>query len=186
MLLGSAIPAMLDQPWNAELPMLVTPLGIITLVTVSLKKNAESPMLVTGRPLVEMGMVTAPPGPVYPVMVIAPLFVTKMNWACTTTGSVNTNTIVSKHLAQAVLIWIRFFTAFRFGKTLSLVADFDTKLFERQAGNDRISKLGGTRSTASSNYEGNDGDTVERVPSDSKALSLRCSFFFRVFRMVRG
>ena len=32
-------------------------------------------MLVTGRPLIVLGMVTAPPGPVYPVMVIVPLLV---------------------------------------------------------------------------------------------------------------
>ena len=32
-------------------------------------------MLVTGRPLIVLGMVTAPPEPVYPVMVIAPLLV---------------------------------------------------------------------------------------------------------------
>ena len=38
--------------------------------------NAESPMLVTGRPLIVLGMVSAPQaGPVYPVMVIAPLLV---------------------------------------------------------------------------------------------------------------
>jgi hypothetical protein len=32
-------------------------------------------MLVTGRPLIVLGMVTAPPGPVYPVMVIVRLLV---------------------------------------------------------------------------------------------------------------
>ena len=32
-------------------------------------------MLVTGRPLVVLGMITTPPDPVYPVMVIAPLLV---------------------------------------------------------------------------------------------------------------
>ena len=44
--------------------MLVTLLGIVTLVTLSRLKNAPSPMLVTGRPLMVDGMVTAPPGPV--------------------------------------------------------------------------------------------------------------------------
>jgi Sec-independent protein secretion pathway component TatC len=32
-------------------------------------------MLVTGSPLIVLGMVTAPPEPVYPVMVIVPLLV---------------------------------------------------------------------------------------------------------------
>ena len=34
-----------------------------------------APMLVTGRPLIVLGMVTAPLEPVYPVMVMVPLFV---------------------------------------------------------------------------------------------------------------
>jgi hypothetical protein len=32
-------------------------------------------MLLTGRPSIVLGMMTSPPGPVYPVMVIAPLVV---------------------------------------------------------------------------------------------------------------
>jgi hypothetical protein len=32
-------------------------------------------MLVTGKPLMVSGMVTAPPGPVYPVMVSVPLVI---------------------------------------------------------------------------------------------------------------
>ena len=36
-------------------------------------------------------MATAPPGPVYPVMVIAPLLVVKVNWACATTASAKTS-----------------------------------------------------------------------------------------------
>ena len=55
--------------------MLVTLLGIVTLVTLDLPENAEFPMLVTGMPSMISGMVTAPPEPVYPVMVIVPLFV---------------------------------------------------------------------------------------------------------------
>src|ERR1035441_2393076 len=46
-------------------------------------------------------MVTAPPGPVYPVMVIAPLFVVKVNWACITAGSASSNS-ASSLVAQAV------------------------------------------------------------------------------------
>ena len=39
-------------------------------------------MAVTGNPLIVSGMVSSPPGPVYPVMVIAPLLVVKVNcWA---------------------------------------------------------------------------------------------------------
>src|ERR1039458_1391038 len=58
-------------------------------------------MLVTGRPLIVLGMVTAPPGPVYPVMVIAPLFVVKVNSACTTAGSANSSS-ASSLVAQAL------------------------------------------------------------------------------------
>ena len=41
----------------------------------------------TGRPLVMLGIVTAPPEPVYFVMLIVPLLVVKLNWACTVAGS---------------------------------------------------------------------------------------------------
>ena len=44
-------------------------------------------------------MVTYPPGPVYPVMVIVPLLVVSSNCACTTAGNANS----SSPLAQAVL-----------------------------------------------------------------------------------
>jgi hypothetical protein len=54
--------------------MLVTLLGIVTLVAEE-PPNAESPMLVTGSPVMMAGIVTAPLGPGYPVMVIAPLLV---------------------------------------------------------------------------------------------------------------
>jgi hypothetical protein len=48
-------------------------------------------------------MVTGPPGPVYPVMVIAPLLVVKVNWACSTAGSANSSSSGSNLGAQAVL-----------------------------------------------------------------------------------
>jgi hypothetical protein len=54
--------------------MLVTLLGIVTLVRLQ-ASNAQSPMLATGSPLIVSGMVTAPPGPVYLVMVIVLLSV---------------------------------------------------------------------------------------------------------------
>src|ERR1035437_2680066 len=79
------------QPLNASSPMRVTLLGIVTLVRLVHIQNAISPILVTGRPLVVLGMVTAPPGPVYLVMVIAPLLVVYLNWAGTAAGSVNSN-----------------------------------------------------------------------------------------------
>src|SRR5258708_748132 len=107
-LLGIVTPVRLGQAKNALEPMLVTLLGIVTLVRLQ-KENASSPMLVTlvpimmlvtlvekwnakssmrviGRPFVRLGMVTAPPGPVYPVIVIMPLLVMKVNWAFTTAG----------------------------------------------------------------------------------------------------
>jgi len=39
------------------------------------QENAFPPMLVTGRPAIEIGMFTAPPEPVYFMMVILPLLV---------------------------------------------------------------------------------------------------------------
>ena len=55
--------------------MLVTLLGIVTLVRLVQKQNVIAPMLVTGRPLIVLGMATSPPEPVYPVMVIVPSLV---------------------------------------------------------------------------------------------------------------
>ena len=66
----------LEQPSNAPSPMLVTLLGIVTVVTLIHKSGAPSPILVTGSLLMVSGMMTAPPRPVYPVMVIVPLLVT--------------------------------------------------------------------------------------------------------------
>jgi len=54
--------------------MLATLSGIVTLVRLH-EANALSPMLVTCKPLIVSGMMTSPPGPVYPVMVIVPLVV---------------------------------------------------------------------------------------------------------------
>jgi hypothetical protein len=80
--------------------MKVTVVLMITLVKLEQLMNAESAMLVTGRPLVVLGMITAPPEPVYPVMVIAPLLVEKVNWACTAAGSINSNNSGSSLLKQ--------------------------------------------------------------------------------------
>ena len=62
-------------------PILVMLLRIETLARPLLNSNARAAMLVTGRALVVLGMVTAPPEPVYLVMVIVPLLVVKVNWA---------------------------------------------------------------------------------------------------------
>ena len=78
--------------------MLVTLFGIVRLVTFVQPQNAWSPMLVTGRPFVVLGIVTAPPEPVYPVMVMVPLLVVKVYWACTTAGSANSNATDSNTL----------------------------------------------------------------------------------------
>ena len=65
----------LQHSRNASLLILVTLFGIVTLIKVQ-STNAPCLMLVTGRKLIVLGMATAtPPGPVYPVMVIVPLFV---------------------------------------------------------------------------------------------------------------
>ena len=52
------------HPMNARLPMLVTLMGIVMLVRLVFWLNTLCSMLVTGRPLIELGMVTAPPAPV--------------------------------------------------------------------------------------------------------------------------
>ena len=52
--------------------MLVTLFGIVMLVIVVLLRKAFAPMATTGRPPIVAGIVTAPPAPVYPVMVILP------------------------------------------------------------------------------------------------------------------
>jgi hypothetical protein len=41
--------------------------------------NVEFPMLVTGNPVIMLGMLTAPPEPVYPVIVIVLLLVVQVN-----------------------------------------------------------------------------------------------------------
>jgi hypothetical protein len=65
----------LAQFMNANAPMLVTLLGIVMLVSPSHQKKALTSMLVTARPLIALGMITAPPGPVYPVIVTVPSLV---------------------------------------------------------------------------------------------------------------
>ena len=57
------------QPWNAETPMLMTLLGITTLVRLELFAKGLFPMAITVCPKIVLGMATAPPAPVYPVMV---------------------------------------------------------------------------------------------------------------------
>src|SRR5947208_1487939 len=57
---------------NERSPIFVILLGMATLVIAAFVKNAWPPILVTGRPLMVSGMVTAPPEPLYPVIVIAP------------------------------------------------------------------------------------------------------------------
>jgi len=47
---------------------------------------------------------------VYFVMVIAPLFVVKVNWACTTAGSANSNSSGSNFVAARILMaWVFIF-----------------------------------------------------------------------------
>jgi hypothetical protein len=74
----TVIPVRLAQPPNTFTPMFVTLFGIVTLFRLMQLKNAPFPMLVTGRPLIEPGMVTSPPGPVYPVILIVPLLVVQV------------------------------------------------------------------------------------------------------------
>ena len=81
----------LVQNSNAEFPMLVMLFGIVTPVRLAQNSNAESPILVIGSPLVVSGIVTAPPVPVYLVMVTVPLLVVKSNWACTGVDSIKSS-----------------------------------------------------------------------------------------------
>ena len=53
--------------------MLVTPVGIVTSVRPKQLLKEAVPMVVTGSPMMLLGMDTAPPGPVYPVIVTLPL-----------------------------------------------------------------------------------------------------------------
>jgi hypothetical protein len=87
-LLGMLTFVKLVQPENAAFPRLVTLLGMATLVTCEPPRfaNALLAMLVTGRLLVVAGIMTAPPEPVYAVMVIAPLLVVNVNCAGAATG----------------------------------------------------------------------------------------------------
>ena len=53
----------LEQPLNALSPILITPLGSVTLVSVVLNENALLPIAVTATPPKVPGTVTAPPAP---------------------------------------------------------------------------------------------------------------------------
>ena len=67
--------------------------GIVTLVVLVQPSNVPDAILVTGRALIVLGRVMAPPGPVYLVMVIAPLFVVQVKGVRSVTatgGSVRT------------------------------------------------------------------------------------------------
>src|ERR1035437_9707130 len=77
------------QNSQALFPMLVTLVGVVMSVMLLHWEKAKSPMLVTGKPFVHLGITTGPPGPVYPVMVIAPLLVVNVNCACSKAGRVN-------------------------------------------------------------------------------------------------
>src|ERR1017187_672033 len=52
-------------------------------------------------------MITAPPGPVYPVIVRAPLLVVKVNWACTTPGSAKSITNSDMPMRQRRPTWMQ-------------------------------------------------------------------------------
>src|ERR1039458_954896 len=65
--------------------------GGIKLVNIVRVANARGEIPVTGRPLIVLGMVTGPTGPVYPMMMIVPLLVLQVNWACTVAGSIKRN-----------------------------------------------------------------------------------------------
>ena len=57
------------QPEKALFPIMVTELGMLILVIETLLINAFTPIVVTGRLFKTAGIFTAPPGPLYPVIV---------------------------------------------------------------------------------------------------------------------
>ena len=76
MLVGMVTLVKFWQASNAWSSMAVKLAGIVMLVRFVLFANASASMAVTGSPLIVPGIVTAPPLPVYPVMVmIVPLLV---------------------------------------------------------------------------------------------------------------
>src|ERR1700685_1106496 len=80
--------------------MMATLVPIVTLVRVVLLRNASMAMPVIRSPLVVSGIVAVLLEPVYATMVISPLLVIKVNWACTAPGKPATNNNSS---SQAVL-----------------------------------------------------------------------------------
>src|ERR1035437_4725073 len=93
---------------KALVPMLQTLSGIVTLVTADLLWNAPVPIALTGRPLVSLGMRTPTSEPVYPVIVMAPVLVVKVNWACTTAGSANSESNDSSPLKDVFIPYSNF------------------------------------------------------------------------------
>jgi len=87
--------------------MLVTLLPNATLVTLVRRWNASSPMLVTGSPVTVSGIVTVPPSPLYPVMLMAPAFVVQLNWALTLVGKASRSS-ASRSFAGAFQLWVGF------------------------------------------------------------------------------
>ena len=57
------------QPEKALFPIVVTEFGMLILVIETLLINAFTPIVVTGRLFKTAGIFTAPPGPLYPVIV---------------------------------------------------------------------------------------------------------------------
>src|ERR1022692_1059916 len=78
----------LEQNSKADSPMLVTLLPIVTPDRLVQFKNESSPRLVTGRPSIMLGMITAPPGPMYLMIVIVLLLVVQIQGTCGSHGAV--------------------------------------------------------------------------------------------------
>ena len=74
-LLGIVMLVRLVQPQNAELPILLTLIGIVTPLRLARPLNTLLSIPVTGKPLISPGMFNTELEPVYPVMVVCPLVV---------------------------------------------------------------------------------------------------------------
>src|SRR5665647_834732 len=112
------------QQKNAVGPMLVTVSGMLMLLmfpTLLGGANVVLEMAVTCKPLIVLGMLTGPDGPVYPVMVMVPLFMVNVNCACVTAGSnMSSNAASSLREGFIILGSFRFSSEFCFFTSLLL------------------------------------------------------------------
>ena len=82
-------------------------LGMFTFVMLVSYANADIPIADTGYPLVTLGIVMFAVVPANPVIVMVLLLVTKVNWACTLAGSMNTMRASRQAKITGTLVFIK-------------------------------------------------------------------------------